>query len=134
MVINNIGKDIEKIEVLNEELKHRDKSIGGYYFITDVKATYFNGIEEELRLYDTCEEVCKTLKKVCFKEEMFDSILRFCADAEYDNDDDGLDYWQGLYNKLNSNLNLTEQDIKDINLCVQICTVFKEFDYNTFIR
>ena len=135
MVINNIGKDIEKIEVLDEILRHRDAHIGGHYFITDVKVTYFNGIEEELRLYDvTCEEACKELKELCFKESVLHSLARFCEDAEYNGDEDSLELWEGLYNKVNSNLDLTEKDIEDINVCVRVCTVFDKFDYNTFIR
>ena len=135
IVIDNNKGDIKKIEVLSETLRHRNEHIGGHYFVTDVKVTYFNGIEEELRLYDvTCEEACKELKELCFKESVLHSLARFCEDAEYNGDEDSLELWEGLYNKVNSNLDLTEQDIEDINVCVRVCTVFDKFDYNTFIR
>ena len=92
-------------------------------------------IEEELRLYDvTSEGACEELKEICFKETVLHSLARFCEDAEYNQDEDSLELWEGLYNKVTSNLDLNEQDIEDINACVRVCTVFDKFDYNTFIR
>lgn len=134
LVVNNVGGDIEVIEVLSEELKHREPSVGGHYFKTKARVTFFNGIQEEIAIFESVDVACQELKQVSFKELLFDSLGRFSEDSELEGIKDEDNYWLQIINKLENNIALTDAEIDDLNLCFRICTIFEEFDYKTFIR
>ena len=70
----------------------------------------------------------KNLKKL-----ILESLDRFATDDCNDPNDEE-NYWKVLAEKIENNIEMTEQEIQDLNQCVRICTIFKDFNYKEEIK
>lgn len=124
-------KDLKDIRWI-EEHEHTDIE-GGKYYSNKFVITYHNDVKEAIDIYEPKDKAYKLLEELDFREQILESLDRFAED-EIREDVTDIYTWNSLYDKVANNKELDEDDIEDIVICVNICTVFKKFDYRDYME
>lgn len=112
--------DVEKIK----EYKRDDNSI----YCLSVKILLSNGESNIVDFFgQTIEEARCHLCNIIWKDEIIDELNRTIEDCEDEK------YWIELLNKIIEDETLSEDDCNSINFLMTTGTVFKEFNYNTWV-
>lgn len=124
MAIKKYIKNVAWIK--QKEHKDINKEI---YYITTFEITYYNGIKENVEMVEPIDSGLKLLNEVDFDDLILESLDRFASDGCENSEE-----WDRLYDKINNNKPLLEEDIEDIDICMKVCTIFESFSYKNYIK
>lgn len=112
--------DVEKID----EYKRDDGSV----YCLSIKILLSNGESNTIDFFgETIEEARERLCNIIWKDEIIDELNRTIEDCEDE------EYWINILNKILKNETLSENDCNGINFIMTTGTVFKEFNYVTWV-
>jgi len=124
-------KIINVIEL--DQYKREDNSVYGLL----LEITMSNNIKNVIDFWDSSiEDIKKILYNMDWKDKTIESLERFRCDEEeeFERNNEGQEtFYEILIGKIADDIELSENDLIAINECVNICTVFKEFDYKTWV-